>query len=104
MSQSATVAIRPQHKLLTPFNVVAALILAVGIPVMVIRFTMGLGACTNLSDNTAWGLWIGFDVLVGVALAAGGYVTSCAVYVFGMKAYHPIVRPDQNNILNIITL
>jgi Ni/Fe-hydrogenase subunit HybB-like protein len=93
MSQSATVAIGPQHKLLTPFNVVAALILAVGLPVIVIRFTMGLGACTNLSDNTAWGLWIGFDVLVGVALAAGGYVTSCAVYIFGMKAYHPIVRP-----------
>jgi Ni/Fe-hydrogenase subunit HybB-like protein len=93
MSQSATMAIEPQHKLLTPFNVVAGLILAVGIPVMVIRFTMGLGACTNLSDNTAWGLWIGFDVLVGVALAAGGYVTSCAVYIFGMKAYHPIVRP-----------
>ena len=93
MSQAATVTIGPPSRLVTPFNVVAALILAVGVPVIVIRFTMGLGACTNLSDTTAWGLWIGFDVLVGVALAAGGYVTSCAVYVFGMKAYHPIVRP-----------
>ena len=93
MSQAATVTIGPPSRLVTPFNVVAALILAVGVPVIVIRFTMGLGACTNLSDTNAWGLWIGFDVLVGVALAAGGYVTSCAVYVFGMKAYHPIVRP-----------
>ncbi|MBN1347011.1 MAG: Ni/Fe-hydrogenase cytochrome b subunit [Phycisphaerae bacterium] len=83
----------PWKRYVTPFNVVAAAIIAVGIPVTVVRFTMGLGACTNLTDNNPWGLWIGFDVLVGVALAAGGYVTSCAVYVFGMKKYHPIVRP-----------
>jgi Ni/Fe-hydrogenase subunit HybB-like protein len=30
---------------------------------------------------------------VGVALAAGGYVTSAAVYIFGMKKYHAAVRP-----------
>jgi Ni/Fe-hydrogenase subunit HybB-like protein len=29
----------------------------------------------------------------GVALAAGGFVTSSAVYLFGMKEYKPIVRP-----------
>jgi hypothetical protein len=28
-----------------------------------------LGATTNLSDYNPWGLWIGFDLLVGVALA-----------------------------------
>jgi Ni/Fe-hydrogenase subunit HybB-like protein len=52
-----------------------------------------LAAVTNLSDNNPWGLWIGFDLLVGVALAAGGYVTSAAVYLFGMKKYHSAVRP-----------
>ena len=31
--------------------------------------------------------------MAGVALAAGGYVTSSAVYLFGMKEYKPIVRP-----------
>lgn len=31
--------------------------------------------------------------MVGVALAAGGYVTSCAVHIFGLKQYHAIVRP-----------
>ena len=48
---------------------------------------------TNLSDYTPWGIWIGFDLLVGVALAAGGYVTSAAVYIFGLKKYHSAVRP-----------
>jgi len=78
---------------ITPFNIVAALILAVGLPVTVIRFAKGLGAATNLSDTNPWGLWIGFDVLCGVALAAGGFTISSAVYLFGLKKYHPIVRP-----------
>jgi hypothetical protein len=63
----------------TPFNVVAGLIVVVGLVVTVIRFTQGLAATTNLSDYNPWGIWIGFDLLVGVALAAGGYVTSAAV-------------------------
>jgi Ni/Fe-hydrogenase subunit HybB-like protein len=58
-----------------------------------LRFTGGLGAVTNLSDYNPWGIWIGFDLLVGVALAAGGFVTSAAVYIFGMKRYHSAVRP-----------
>ncbi len=79
--------------LFTPFNMVAGLILLVGGIVTVLRFTGGLGAVTNLSDNNPWGLWIGFDLLVGVALAAGGYVTSAACYIFGLKRFHSAVRP-----------
>jgi Ni/Fe-hydrogenase subunit HybB-like protein len=93
MSEQAAGSVSPRSRLLTLGNLVAAIILVVGIPVAGMRFVQGLGAVTNLSDSTPWGLWIGFDVLVGVALAAGGYVTSCAVYVFGLKQYHPIVRP-----------
>lgn len=80
-------------KQITPFNIVAALILAVGIPITFVRFTQGLAATTNLTDNYPWGLWIGVDVLCGVALAAGGFTLGSAVYLFGMKEYHAIVRP-----------
>jgi Ni/Fe-hydrogenase subunit HybB-like protein len=80
-------------RLLTPFNVVAAIILAVGIPLTILRFTKGLAATTNLDHINPWGFWIGFDVLSGVALAAGGYVTASAVYIFGLKEYKPVVRP-----------
>lgn len=79
--------------LVTPFNIVAAIILCVGIPVAVIRFTQGLATATNLTDNYPWGLWIGFDVLVGVALAAGGFVLGSAVHLFGMRQYYALVRP-----------
>jgi Ni/Fe-hydrogenase subunit HybB-like protein len=90
MSQEAATT---RSNLLTPFNVVAGIIVIMGLILTVLRFTKGLGATTNLSDNNPWGIWIGFDLLVGVALAAGGYVTSAAVYIFGMKRYHAAVRP-----------
>jgi Ni/Fe-hydrogenase subunit HybB-like protein len=82
-----------QRPALTPFNVVAGVIVVGGLIITVIRFTQGLGATTNLSDYTPWGIWIGFDLLVGVALAAGGYVTSAACYIFGLKRFHSAVRP-----------
>ncbi|NQT63807.1 MAG: polysulfide reductase NrfD [Candidatus Marinimicrobia bacterium] len=81
------------RSLLIPFNIFAFLILCVGIPITWIRFSQGLGAVTNLSDNNPWGLWIGFDVLCGVALAAGGFIIAAVVHIFKLKDYYPIVRP-----------
>ncbi len=57
------------------------------------RFIRGLGATTALTDLTPWGFWIGFDVMGGVALAAGGFVVAATVYVFHLDRYHDIVRP-----------
>jgi len=56
------------------------------------RLSAGLGAVTNLSDEVPWGLWIGIDVLVGVALAAGGFTIAATVYIFNMKKYKPVAR------------
>ncbi len=77
----------------TPFNMAAGAICLVGFVITILRFTQGLGTVTNLNDHYPWGIWIGFDLLAGVALAAGGFVTSAAVYIFGMKKYHSAVRP-----------
>jgi len=57
------------------------------------RFVFGLGATTNLTDATPWGLWIGFDVMGGVALAAGGFVLTAIVYIMRREEYHGLVRP-----------
>jgi Ni/Fe-hydrogenase subunit HybB-like protein len=81
------------RSLLTPGNAVAAVILAVGIPLLVIRFAVGLAATTNLSQTTPWGLWIGFDMMTGIVLAAGGFTVGATVQIFGLKEYHPIERP-----------
>jgi Ni/Fe-hydrogenase subunit HybB-like protein len=61
--------------------------------VVVIRFTKGLGAVTNLSDQFPWGLWIGFDLLCGVGLAAGAFTLTAVVHLFNLKQFEPIVRP-----------
>ncbi len=68
-------------------------IIIVGMVLLAIRFIFGLGAVTNLSDGFPWGLWIAFDVVVGIALAAGGFVTAAMVYIFNMGRYSPLVRP-----------
>jgi len=78
---------------MTPFNIILGIILTIGFVLTIIRFTSGLSAVTNLDDNNPWGIWIGFDLLCGVALAAGGYTTSAACYLFGLKRYHSAVRP-----------
>ncbi len=57
------------------------------------RFIFGLGATTNLTDATPWGVWIGFDVMAGVALAGGGFVMTAIFYVFKREKYHDLVKP-----------
>ncbi len=79
--------------LLTWGNALVALILVVGLPLIVYRFAFGIGASTHLTQINPWGIWIGLDVMSGVALAAGGFTLATAVYIFGLEKYHPIVRP-----------
>jgi Ni/Fe-hydrogenase subunit HybB-like protein len=78
---------------ITFWRVILAVILAAGAYATILRFTRGLGASTNLSDAFPWGLWIGFDVLCGVMLAAGGFTLTATVYIFNLEKFRPIVRP-----------
>ena len=80
-------------KMMTPFTVLLLLVIALGVVLMFYRLVNGLGAVTNLNDDFPWGLWIGFDLLGGVAMAAGGFIIAGAVYLLNMKRYKPIVRP-----------
>ena len=63
-----------------------------GVTIIVIRFWKGIGAVTNLTQEVPWGLWIGFDVVTGVAFAGGAYVLTFVVYILKVKKYHSIVR------------
>ena len=60
---------------------------------MAYRFWKGIGAASNLSQTNPWGIWVAFDIVCGVALAAGGYTVAAAVYLFGQKQYRPVLRP-----------
>lgn len=65
---------------------------AVAAIALVLRFTNGIGAVTNLSDAFPLGMWIGFDVMAGAMLGGGAFVLAGLVYVFGLERYRPILR------------
>lgn len=84
--------LKPKGKIFTPFNIISVPVILLGLVLIVIRFWKGIGSVTNLSQEVPWGLWIGFDVVTGVAFAGGAYVLTFMVYILNMKKYHSIVR------------
>ncbi len=72
---------------------VFGLVMLAGTYATYIRVAHGLGGSTNLNDQFPWGLWIGFDVLCGVGLAAGGFTLAATVHIFNLKRFEPICRP-----------
>jgi len=80
------------RSLITPFNIVAAIILSVGLPLIGIRYLYGLATVTHASDEYPWGLFLGWGLFGGVPLSATGFVMATAYYIFGFKRYHPLVR------------
>jgi Ni/Fe-hydrogenase subunit HybB-like protein len=83
---------KPKGKIFTPFNMISAPVILLGIVLIVIRFWKGIGSVTNLTQEVPWGLWIGFDVVTGVAFAGGAYVITFMVYILNNQKYHSIVR------------
>jgi len=77
---------------ITPMRLVFAAIAALAVLIILVRMIWGLGATTNLNDQWPWGFWISFDVLLGVALAGGGYGVSLLVYVLRRDQFYPIAR------------
>src|SRR3954464_627142 len=77
----------------TFWKLVFLALMAAGFYATIVRFHGGLGYCTNLNDQFPCGIWIGFDVLCGVMLAAGGFTLTAAVHIFNIKRLRPIVRP-----------
>jgi len=75
------------------WHVIFAAIMAVGLYATWIRIYYGLGGATNLSDRFPWGLWVAFDVMCGVGLAAGGFTLVAIVHIFSIEKYKPVLRP-----------
>jgi Ni/Fe-hydrogenase subunit HybB-like protein len=77
----------------TLWRAVFWILIGFGLATVWVRFTRGLGAVTHLSDTYPWGLWVGFDVITGVGLAAGGFTITAVVYLFHLERFRPIARP-----------
>jgi Ni/Fe-hydrogenase subunit HybB-like protein len=79
--------------LVTPTTVTLALLVAIAVVILGFRFVYGMGAVSNISDGQTWGIWVVYDVMIGSALACGGYVMAMLVYILNKGEYHPLVRP-----------
>jgi Ni/Fe-hydrogenase subunit HybB-like protein len=79
--------------LATPLFKLLLAVAVLGLATAAWRFAVGLGRSTALSDGYPWGIWIAFDVVIGTALACGGYAVGFLVYVLNRGRYHPLVRP-----------
>ena len=84
--------LKPKGKIITPFNIIAAITIIAAAVILFIRFTKGLGSVIHASQEAPWGLWINFNVITGVAFAGGAYVLTFMVYILGMEKYRPAVR------------
>jgi Ni/Fe-hydrogenase subunit HybB-like protein len=78
---------------ITVWRAIFAAILLSGLYATYLRVFYGLGGATNLSDKFPWGIWIAFDVMCGVGLAAGGFTLVAMVHIFNIEKYKPILRP-----------
>ena len=76
-----------------PGTVLLYLLAALAVVLAIWRFATGIGSVSNLNQGYPWGIWIGFDILAGIALAAGGFVVAALVHIFGGRKYHALVRP-----------
>ncbi len=78
---------------ITVWRVIFAAIMLSGLYATYLRVFYGLGGSTNLSDKFPWGIWIAFDVMCGVGMAAGGFTLVAIVHIFRIERYQPVLRP-----------
>ncbi|MFZ2224833.1 MAG: Ni/Fe-hydrogenase cytochrome b subunit [Candidatus Deferrimicrobium sp.] len=79
--------------ILTRFFKACLALFAMCVLVLAWRFVVGLGPTTGMNDGFPWGIWIAFDVVIGTALACGGFSVAILCYAFNNGKYHPLIRP-----------
>ena len=79
--------------LLNAATLVCGVLIAIMASILLVRFVLGLGAVTNVNDGFSWGIWVVVDVMIGSALACGGFSVALLVYIFNKGEYHPLIRP-----------
>jgi Ni/Fe-hydrogenase subunit HybB-like protein len=82
-----------QGRIITLPFLCLGIIALIGLYYLFQRFQLGLGAVTNLNAGYPWGIWVVYDIVIGTALACGGYALAITVFIMNKGKYHPLVRP-----------
>lgn len=84
--------LKPKGRVLTPFNVITFPVIVAGAFFVIKHLFEGLSSGANVSQDFPWGIFIGFNVMVGVPFAGGAYVLAFVVYILNFEKLHSIVR------------
>ncbi len=79
--------------LLTPWNLLAGIIIILGMYSLIYRILYGFGPATHLTNEYPWGLWKTLNILAEIPLSAPGLAIGTAVYLFNVKDYKEFARP-----------
>jgi len=74
--------------------IVLIFLMAIAFVVAMVRYTIGIGAISDLSYSYPWGFWISFDLFTGVVISSGGFLMAGTVYILRIEEFKPLLRPS----------
>ncbi len=77
-----------------PLVLVLLGLMGIAFIIAMVRYALGIGAVSNLSNAYPWAWWISFDLFTGVAISSGGFLMAGVVYIFELKQFKPLLRPS----------
>jgi Ni/Fe-hydrogenase subunit HybB-like protein len=93
MNIDADVVIHERLRL-KPLVIALLALMGIAFVIAMIRYAIGIGAISNLSNSYPWGFWISFDLFTGVAISSGGFLMAGTVYILQLKQFKPLLRPS----------
>jgi Ni/Fe-hydrogenase subunit HybB-like protein len=79
---------------LPPVAWVLILLMLAGLGVALVRFALGIGPISNLSNTYPWGIWVSFDIFTGIAITSGAFILAALTYIFEIKTFRPLLMPS----------
>jgi Ni/Fe-hydrogenase subunit HybB-like protein len=78
---------------ISPLVAVLLALMGIAFIVAMLRYAVGIGAISNLSNAYPWGFWVSFDLYTGIAISSGAFIITSIVYIFELEQFRPLVRP-----------
>lgn len=78
---------------ISPLVLLLLTLMGIAFLVAMLRYAVGIGAISNLSNAYPWGFWVSFDLYTGIAISSGAFIITSIVYIFELEQFRPLVRP-----------
>lgn len=78
---------------ISPLVLVLVALAGIAFVIAMLRYVLGIGAISDLSNAYPWGFWVSFDLYTGIAISSGAFILTSIVYIFELEQFRPLVRP-----------